>query len=119
LVVTNVLAQGGTLSAPTNVATLFTAGASGSRVDQIRINQTASTTAIGLLNIFIVRGGTSYLWDVFTYGVVTLSNTVEAQPVDFLYNEFVLKTGDTLTVGNTLATATGGLWALEAVGGDF
>ena len=35
------------LTAPTNVATVFTAGAGGSRIDMIRIIQVASTAAAG------------------------------------------------------------------------
>lgn len=119
LCVANNAAMGGTLISPTNTTTLFTAGASGSRVDIIRIMQTASSSAAGVLNIFLVRSGTYYLFDMLTYGIVTLSTTSEAQPVDIGYNDLILKSGDTIAVVNTVSNATGGNWAFVAMGGDF
>jgi hypothetical protein len=117
--VASATAMGGTLIAPTNTTTLFTAGASGSRIDIIRINQTASSTAGGVLNIFVARGGTFYLVDLLQYGIVTISATSQPQPIDIPYNDFILKSGDTVAIVNTVSSATGGQWAFVAFGGDF
>jgi hypothetical protein len=111
--------MGGTLIAPTNTTTLFTAGASGSRIEIIRITQTASTTAAGILNFFVARAAVFYLVDQYTYGVSTLTTTSEAQPIDIYYSAFELKSGDTVAVVNTISSATGGNWACLAFGGDF
>src|ERR1700687_1042372 len=81
-------AMGGTLIAPTNTTTLFTAGGSGSRIEIIRVMQTASTTAAGILNFFVVRSAVFSLVDQFTYGIVALTTTSEANPVDLYYSAF-------------------------------
>lgn len=112
-------AMGGTLIAPTGATTLFTAGANGSRIEIIRLTQIASTTAAGIVNFFLVRGGTSYLLDQYTYGIVTLSATLESQPVDLYYSALELKSGDTVSVVNTVVNTSGGTWACLAFGGDF
>lgn len=112
-------AMGGTLIAPTNTTTVFTAGASGSRVDIIRLNQIASSSAGGVINIFLVRSAVFYLLDMYQFGVVTISATSQPQPIDIYYNALVLKTGDTLAAVNTVAAATAGTWAVLAMGGDF
>lgn len=119
LAVPSASAMGGTLIAPTNTTTLFTAGANGSRVDIIRLNQIASSSAGGVINIFLVRSAVFYLLDMYQFGVVTISATSQPQPIDIYYNALVLKTGDTLAVVNTVAAATAGTWAVEAMGGDF
>jgi hypothetical protein len=110
-------AMGGTLISPTGTTTLFTAGASGSRVDVIRFNQISSSTAVGFIYVFIARGGTFYLWDVVGYGIATLSATVQSQPVEIPYNDLLLKSGDTLAVVNSVTT--NGQWSIVAEGGDF
>jgi hypothetical protein len=112
-------AMGGTLIAPTNTTTLFTAGTNGSRVDIIRLLQVASSTAGGVINFFLVRSAVFYLFDMFQYGVVTISATSQPQPIDIYYNAAVLKSGDTIAVVNTVGSATGGNWAALAFGGDF
>lgn len=112
-------AMGGTLIAPTNTTTLFTAGTSGSRLDIIRINQTATSSAPGVLNIFVVRSGTFYLLDILAYVATTISTTAQPQPVDIAYNDLILKSGDTVAIVNTVSSATGGSWAFLAIGGDF
>jgi hypothetical protein len=112
-------AMGGTLIAPTNTTTLFTAGASGSRVELIRITQTASSSASGLINIFVVRSATFYLYDQLGYGAVTITATSQPIPVELYYSYLELKSGDTLAIVNTVSSATGGNWAVLAFGGDF
>jgi hypothetical protein len=105
------------LTAPTNVATVFTAGASGSRVDTIRINQVANSAAAGILNIFLFDGTTYHLLDVFTFGVVTLSTTSQPAPIDIYYQNLIFGTGWSIRVTQTtLATAS---FKVIAFGGDF
>lgn len=43
------------------VTTLFTAGASGSRIDRVVIQATGTTT-LGVVRLFIHNGTTAYLW---------------------------------------------------------
>lgn len=106
------------LTAPSNVATVFTAGANGSRVDIIRIMQVASTAAAGVLNLFLYDGSTYHLFDQYTYAVVTLSTTSEANPVDLYYSMNEFATG--WSIRATVTTSAGAsAFKVIAWGGDF
>lgn len=106
------------LTAPTNVATVFTAGAGGSRIDVIRVIQVASTAAAGVLCLFLYDGSAYHLIENYGYGIVTLSATSSPNPADFYYpmNEFA--TGWSLRC--TVTTAAGqSAFSVTAWGGDF
>lgn len=110
------------MTAPTNTATVFTAGASGSRIDQIRIAQVLTTGASGILNIFRHDGSIYHLLDFFSYSATTVSSTATGNLVDIYVTNLVLKSGDTLRVTNTVASGTGATAAthkVTAFGGDF
>ena len=106
------------LTAPTNTSTVFTAGASGSRVDTIRICQVATTSGAGVLNIFLYDGSTYHLIDLYAYGAATLSTTSEAQPVDIYYQNLVFATGWSIRVSVTTAAGQSA-FKVTAFGGDF
>lgn len=57
------------------IATVFTAGASGSRIDDILITATGTTTA-GVVRLFLHNGTTAYLWKEILVSAVTPSTTV-------------------------------------------
>lgn len=65
------------LTAPTTVGTVFTAGSSGSRIDYIDIQGVATTTAC-LVNLFIFDGTTYFLWQQVPVIAVTSSTTAPA-----------------------------------------
>jgi hypothetical protein len=65
------------LTAPTTVGTVFTAGASGSRIDYIDI-QGVATTVASLVNIFIFDGTNYFLYTQIPVQVVTSSTTAPA-----------------------------------------
>ena len=65
------------LTAPTTVGTVFTAGSSGSRIDYIDIQGVATTTAC-LVNLFIFDGSTYSLYTQVPVLAVTSSNTAPA-----------------------------------------
>ena len=65
------------LTAPTTVGTVFTAGSSGSRIDVIDIQGVATTTACNL-NIFIYDGSTYFLYYQVPIIAVTSSTTAPA-----------------------------------------
>ena len=58
------------------IATIFTAGASGSRVDDIAIVATGTTTA-GVVRLFINDGTNSRLWQEILVTATTPSTTVQ------------------------------------------
>ena len=65
------------LTAPTTVGTVFTAGASGSRIDYIDI-QGVATTVAGLINLFIYDGTNYFLYNQVPVQAITSSTTVPA-----------------------------------------
>jgi hypothetical protein len=65
------------LTAPTTVGTILTAGASGTRIDYIDI-QGVATTVAGLINLFVFDGTNYILWQQVPVQAVTSSTTVPA-----------------------------------------
>ena len=65
------------LTAPTTVGTVLTAGSSGSRIDYIDIQGVATTTAC-LVNLFIFDGTTYFLYTQVPVLAVTSSTTAPA-----------------------------------------
>ena len=65
------------LTAPTTVSTILTAGASGTRIDYIDL-QGVATTVAGLINLFVFDGTNYILWQQVPVQAVTSSTTVPA-----------------------------------------
>lgn len=65
------------LTAPTNVTTLFTGGASGSVIYEIRIMGVA-TTVTGVINFFLYDGTTYHLFD--SVGIVAITPSATQVP---------------------------------------
>ena len=65
------------LTAPSTVGTVFTAGASGSRIDYIEIQGVANTVA-GIVNLFIFDGTNYFLYIQIPVIAITSSTTALA-----------------------------------------
>lgn len=65
------------LTAPTTVGTVLTAGSSGTRIDYIEIQGVATTTS-GLINLFIFDGTNYLLWQQVPVVAITSSTTAPA-----------------------------------------
>jgi hypothetical protein len=65
------------LTAPSTVGTVFTAGASGSRIDYIEV-QGVATTIAGIVNLFIFDGTNYFLYIQIPIQAVTSSTTAVA-----------------------------------------
>lgn len=105
------------LTAPTNVTTILTAGASGSRIEEIRF-QGVGTTVAGMVNVFRFDGTTYHLIDQIVISAVTSSTTAAAFQFVKTYANLLLKSGDTLRVSGTIA-GNQSLVKVTALGGDF
>ena len=109
------------LTAPTTVGTVVTAGASGTRIDYIDI-QAVATTVASLINLFIHDGTNYILWQQVPVQVVTSSTTVPAFAAYLSSNSnsnimpLTLPTGYSLRAAATV-TQTG--VRVTAYGGDF
>jgi hypothetical protein len=99
---------------PTNVVTVFTAGSSGSRIDEINIIATATTTA-GVVRLWIYNGTTYYLFEEILVSAATPSTTVATYNTTLTFNNFMLPTGHSLRA--TTNNSEG--FNVIAFGGDF
>jgi len=109
------------LTAPTTVGTVLTAGASGTRIDYIDI-QGVATTVAGLINLFIFDGTTYFLWTQVPVIAITSSTTAVAFQAPLSSNgnsnimPLTLPTGYSLRA--TASIAQTGV-RVTACGGDF
>jgi hypothetical protein len=97
------------------IVTVFTAGSSGSRIDDISIDAVATTTA-GVVRLFINDGTTSYLWQEILVTAVTPSTTVAVWSYVLLNQALVIPTGWSLRA-STNNTETFNILVTRA--GDF
>jgi len=109
------------LTAPTTVGTIVSAGASGTRIDYIEIQGVATTTAC-LVNLFIYDGTNYILWQQVPVIAITSSTTAPAFVANLSSNgnsnvmPLTLPTGYSLRATVTV-TQTG--VRVTAYGGDF
>lgn len=96
--------------------TIYTAGASGSRIDRIDIKAQVTTTA-GMVRLFVHDGANARIWKEILVAAITKSATVAAftATVDLSQNPLVLPTGYSLRA-TTEKTET---FNIHANGGDF
>lgn len=74
------------------IATVFTAGASGSRIDDIAITATGTTTA-GMVRLFLHDGTNARMLQEVSVGAVTPSATVQAWTQQLLNLALILPSG--------------------------
>ena len=109
------------LTAPTTVGTVLTAGSSGTRIDYIDIQAVANSSA-GIINLFIHDGTNYFLWNQVPVIAVTSSNTAVAFQTTLASNSnanvmpLALPTGYSLRA--TTSTTQAGV-RVTALGGDF
>lgn len=117
----NLTTQDTSLTAPTTVGTILTAGSSGTRIDYIDI-QGVATTVAGLINLFIYDGTNYILWAQVPVIAVTSSTTAPAFQATLSSNvnanllPLILPTGYSLRA--TTSVAQTGV-RVTAMGGDF
>lgn len=78
-----------------SITTVFTAGASGSRVDDIYVTATGNTTA-GQIRLYISDGANINLWQEVLVTAVTPSATATPWSVSLLNQSLVLANGYSL-----------------------
>jgi len=109
------------LTAPTTVGTVLTAGASGTRIDFIEVMGVA-TTVSGIVNLFIYDGTTYHLWQQIPVLPVTVSTTATSFTSTISTNNtpnnlpMIIPTGYSLRATTTIAQT--GVKVI-AYGGNF
>lgn len=76
-------------TAPTNVGTLITGVAAGTRISEIVV-KCAATSAAAIVRIFLYDGTTYWLFDEVTVAAATGSATVQQTRVSTVYNNLIL-----------------------------
>lgn len=74
---------------PSNVGTLITGVAAGTRISEIVV-KCAATSAAAIVRIFLYDGSTYWLFDEITVAAATGSSTVQQTRVSTLYNNLIL-----------------------------
>ena len=109
------------LTAPTTVGTVLSAGASGTRIDYIEIIGVATTVA-GLVNLFIHDGTNYILWQQVPIVAITSATTTPAFVANLSSNSNANVMPLTLPTGYSLraaASVTQTGVRVTAYGGDF
>ena len=102
-------------TAPSTVGTVFTAGASGSRIDEVWITGVGSSTTANQVRLFLYNGSTYYLLREVLISAITPSASVSAFTTTVVFNNLVLPTGWSLRATTNNAES----YAVTALGGDF
>jgi hypothetical protein len=96
------------------IVTVFTAGASGSKIEEVRITPAATTTA-GMVRLYLYDGSTYYLLSEHAIAAKTLSATVGATTTTLNYDNLLLPSGWSLRASTEKSEAI----KVFAFGGDF
>lgn len=107
---------------PTTTSTLITAGASGTKVEEIVVEAATTsltpTTVAGLVYIFLYDGTTYHLYDTITVTAVTASATVAPFRANKTYANLIIKTGWSVRASQS-QSSNASLLKVHAVGGDY
>jgi hypothetical protein len=76
-------------TAPTNVGSLITGVAAGTKINEI-VCKCAATSAAAIVRIFLYDGTTYWLFDEITIAAATGSSTVQQTRVSTSYNNLIL-----------------------------
>lgn len=101
-------------TAPTNVETVFTAGSSGSRIDEINVVATGTTTA-NVVRLFLFDGTNYFLMQEVLIAELTPSATTPVVTYTSTYSNLMLPNGWSLRATTNNAES----YEVLAFGGDF
>lgn len=101
-------------TAPTNVGTVFTAGSSGSRIDEVNIISTGTTTT-GVVRLWVYTGSTYYLLSETLVSAITPSTSIAVFSSTSTFNNLMLPSGYSLRA----TTNNSESFNIIAFGGDF
>ena len=96
------------------LGTVLTAGSSGSRIEEVVVTATGTTTA-GMVRLFVHDGTNARLFAELPVAAVTPSGTARAASARALFDHLVLPSGHSLRA----ATHNAEEFVVTAFGGDF
>lgn len=101
-------------TAPTNVGTLVTAAANGTRIDEITITAAGTSTA-NVIRIFLYNGTTYFLYEEVLVSAITPSTSLASFTTTLTFNSLVIPTNWSVRV----TTNNSETYHVSAFGGDF
>lgn len=101
-------------TSPTNAVTIFTAGSSGSRIDEINVVPLGTTTN-NVVRLFVYNGSTYYLLQEVGIAANTPSAAFPVVTYTSSYENFFLPSGWSMVT----STNNDESYAVTAFGGDF
>lgn len=110
------------LQVPTTTSVIITAGASGTKIEEIDVQVTATTlvatSVAGLVYLFLYDGSTYHLFDVITVAANTGSSTIAGTRYRNVYSNLYIKSGWSLRASQSIA-GNASLIKCHAFGGDL
>jgi hypothetical protein len=110
------------LQVPTVTSVVFTAGSSGSKIEEVIVEATATsltpTTVAGIVYLFLYDGTNYRLFDTVTIAAITASATVPGFRVRNTYGTLVLKSGWSLRASQS-TSGNASILTVLAFGGDL
>jgi hypothetical protein len=110
------------LQVPAAAVVVFTAGASGSKIEEVVAQASATTlvatTVAGALYLFLYDGTTYHLFDTILVTAITASATAVPFRASNRYANLVLPNGWSLRVSNSIA-GNASILKVTALGADF
>lgn len=110
------------LQVPTTTSVIITAGASGTKIEEIVVEATAAslvaTTVAGLVYLFLYDGSTYHLFDTVTVPAITASSTVPGFRQRNVYGNLFVKTGWSLRASQSIA-GNASVLKVHAFGADL
>jgi hypothetical protein len=110
------------LTAPVNSSTLWTAGANGSKIEQITVQAVTTsltpTTTTGLVYVFLYNGTTYSLFDTISITAQAATTTSAPFSLTRTYNNLVVASGSSVAVSQSVA-GNANILKVIALGADY
>ena len=97
----------------TSASTVFTAGSSGSRIEEVRLKAQGTTTA-GTVRFYVHNGSAFFILEEQAYPANTASASNPSVEYTIQFSNLILPSGYSLR-----ANIESGTWDIVAFGGDF
>lgn len=103
-------------TAPTNVVTVITGVAAGTRIAEVVVQMTATVSSATMVRLFLYDGSTYYLFDEIAIAAATGSQSVKQTRVSTLYSNLILPS-NSWSLRATVHTVNAGI--VTALGADL
>jgi hypothetical protein len=103
-------------TAPTNIVTVITGVAAGTRVAEVVVQMTATVSSATMVRLWLYDGSTYYLWDEVAIAAATGAQSVKQTRVSTSYTNLILPSAS-WSLRATVHTVNAGI--VTALGADL